>query len=148
MIIDHLKVQKVFENLYKGDENAHLLWMSPSEFLRLGNLPHPEDGVDTFDIIRFMKSLTNKEGIPLLDIDFSTGQVMGMEGRHRGIAAKQANIQEFPVVIELTDYHLVKEHIRGNVSLESAMDIVDSAKRYPIPKNFIPFDEEVWLKKE
>jgi len=87
---------------YGGMEGwkGKLVWMPPEKFLKLAH-PLPEDQMNKKSYLKLKDRMIN--GLPLdflvLEVNMKLRKVVGHEGRHRAIVAKELGIQEVPVLI-------------------------------------------------
>lgn len=132
--IDKDRAQAVFKHSYEGYVNARLTWMDPERFIELAGGFIRSDMTDGFvwDEDKFFE----ENELPYLYVFFETGQVSGHEGRHRAVAAAQAGIEEFPVVIELMDERMLEAHMNSVVSLGEILDRMSI--QLPMPDKLIP----------
>jgi hypothetical protein len=91
---------------YGGMEGwkGKIVWMSPDKFLQLANpLPEEYKKRKEFDTIKNALKDRFKRGLPtdflVLEVDVERKKVIGHEGRHRAIAAKELGIDTVPVLI-------------------------------------------------
>ncbi len=87
---------------YGGMEGwkGKLVWMPPEKFLRLAS-PLPEYHMNKQSYSNIRDRMI--KGLPLdflvLEVDMKRRKVVGHEGRHRAIAAKELGITSVPVLI-------------------------------------------------
>lgn len=128
----------------RANKSTGWLEMPPLDFLRLTvTQPNVFDWIrqekgHTKSLVEYNKYASSGESVlmPWLDVDISTGKVLGHEGRHRAIAVHVAGGRKFPVSICLRERGYPIYHRRAEPEVEYSL-----RKRYmtkeDVPRVFI-----------
>jgi len=100
MVRYRMYMDKELMNAYKRQyDKVKIVWMSPSSFLSKSNKYKHVDSFSTSNVNILARKIKDNIELDPLFLRYRNGQLSGVQGRHRAMAAKSLSIKRVPVLI-------------------------------------------------